>query len=101
MGQWFSLNSAKFPQEPLYVGGHEIFPSIKLKDVPKHIIITSFCLDNAHEDPTKRSWEPKIFHNLPCKKATRKDEQDDNDCNGKEKLLWDCVMGSTGRYFIF
>ena len=34
----------------------------KLKDLRKKVVITSFDLDN--QNPAKRTWKPKIFHNL-------------------------------------
>jgi patatin-like phospholipase/acyl hydrolase len=29
------------------------------------VLITTFDLDNQDPDPAKRSWKPKLFHNLP------------------------------------
>lgn len=100
MGQWFSVKTAKYPQEPLLVGGYGLFPDIKLKDCQKKVVINSFCLDNGMEGE-KRSWMPKIMHNLPLGKNKKRELREsttqppDRGCN---KLLWDCVMGSTGIF---
>jgi hypothetical protein len=62
----FSLNQAKFPREPLEVFGAEVFKGMKLCDLPRKVVIPSFLLDN--EAPgNDRSWEPRIYHNLPMK----------------------------------
>jgi len=29
------------------------------------VLITSFDLDNEHEDKNQRRWKPKFFHNFP------------------------------------
>jgi len=36
----------------------------RLGDLHKHVLITSFDLDNQDPDPEKRHWKPKIFHNM-------------------------------------
>jgi patatin-like phospholipase/acyl hydrolase len=36
-----------------------------LGDLPGNVMVTSFDLDNEDPDPYKRTWKPKIFHNLP------------------------------------
>ncbi len=36
-----------------------------LADLDKRVLIPTFDLDNADNDPTKRQWKPKIFHNFP------------------------------------
>lgn len=36
-----------------------------LGQLDKHVLITAFDLDNEHPDKEKRSWKPKVFHNLP------------------------------------
>jgi len=35
-----------------------------LGDLDKHVLITAFDLDNEDPDPGRRSWKPKLFHNL-------------------------------------
>lgn len=37
----------------------------RLGDLPGKVLITSFDLDNEDPDPGKRTWKPKLFHNLP------------------------------------
>jgi uncharacterized protein len=36
-----------------------------LGQLQKHVLITSFDLDNEENNPNKRSWKPKLFHNIP------------------------------------
>ncbi|MCD4749008.1 MAG: patatin-like phospholipase family protein [Thermoanaerobaculales bacterium] len=36
-----------------------------LGQLDKHVLITAFDLDNQDTDKSKRTWKPKIFHNLP------------------------------------
>ncbi len=57
---------AKFSREPLEIFGSEVFGNLQLKDVPKKILINSFLLDNGLEREN-RSWEPRLYHNLPLK----------------------------------
>ncbi|MCO5062116.1 MAG: patatin-like phospholipase family protein [Kiritimatiellae bacterium] len=42
-----------------------IFGEAKLKDIKKRVLVPAFDLDNECEDPAKRSWAPKFFHNFP------------------------------------
>jgi predicted acylesterase/phospholipase RssA len=36
-----------------------------LGELPGRVLITSFDLDNEDPDPLKRTWKPKLFHNIP------------------------------------
>lgn len=40
-----------------------IFGGLTLADLQRRVLVTAFDLDN--EDPTARTWKPKIFHNFP------------------------------------
>ncbi len=40
-----------------------VFADRTLAELTKRVVIPAFDLDN--EDPTARSWKPKIFHNFP------------------------------------
>jgi len=40
-----------------------------LKQLKKKVLITAFDLDNGSKDPNKRSWKPKLFHNLPNRES--------------------------------
>jgi patatin-like phospholipase/acyl hydrolase len=40
-----------------------IFGGLTLADLQRRVLVTAFDLDN--EDPTTRTWKPKIFHNFP------------------------------------
>ncbi|HUA67221.1 MAG TPA: patatin-like phospholipase family protein, partial [Candidatus Saccharimonadales bacterium] len=42
-----------------------IFKDKQLKDLSKRVLIPSFNLDNGDNDPAKRTWRPKFFHNFP------------------------------------
>jgi patatin-like phospholipase/acyl hydrolase len=44
-----------------------IIGNATLGDLPGHVLVTTFDLDNEDPDPLKRTWKPKIFHNLPGK----------------------------------
>ena len=36
-----------------------------LGELKHSVLVTSFDLDNEDKDPTKRTWKPKLFHNIP------------------------------------
>lgn len=42
-----------------------IFGQTTLAKLKKRVLITAFDLDNEADDPAKRSWKPKLFHNFP------------------------------------
>jgi patatin-like phospholipase/acyl hydrolase len=42
-----------------------IMGNTTLGELPGHVLITSFDLDNEDQDPKKRTWKPKLFHNMP------------------------------------
>lgn len=48
---------------------HELKRSLgvntRLADLEKQVLVPAFDLDNESEDPGKRTWRPKLFHNLP------------------------------------
>ncbi|KAL6055114.1 Phospholipase, patatin family protein [Balamuthia mandrillaris] len=113
-GQWFSIRQAKFGNEALAAGGDEFYHNLTLKQVPRNILITSFCLDNDGFGGKLRSWEPRIYHNIPLKKfhsstsfpsSTRKhiplDQMDPSTMNPGDLLLWDCVMASAAAPIFF
>ncbi|MDN5848375.1 MAG: patatin-like phospholipase family protein [Nitrococcus sp.] len=39
--------------------------AVRLADLRKQVLVPAFDLDNEAADPAKRSWRPKLFHNLP------------------------------------
>jgi patatin-like phospholipase/acyl hydrolase len=43
----------------------KILGSTTLGELSKHVLITTFDLDNEAPDPSLRTWKPKLFHNLP------------------------------------
>jgi patatin-like phospholipase/acyl hydrolase len=44
-----------------------IFKKTRLKDLKKRVVIPTFDIDNEAKDETKRTWNPKFFHNFPGK----------------------------------
>ncbi|ELR22583.1 phospholipase, patatin family protein [Acanthamoeba castellanii str. Neff] len=93
--QGLALNQAKFSNEPLTIFGDEIFKHVSIKDVPKRILISSFLVDNEEEDED-RSWEPRIYHNIPLRPDQR--------ISSEEELsapLWHAVMGSAAAPTFF
>ena len=42
-----------------------IFQDTRLRDLGKRVLIPSFNLDNGKPDSSKRTWNPKFFHNFP------------------------------------
>ncbi len=47
---------------------HRIFGDTTLGDLARrqrYVLITAFDLDNEAADPARRTWKPKLFHNLP------------------------------------
>lgn len=45
----------------------KVIGDVTLGDLPVHVLVTAFDLDNENPDPAKRTWKPKIFHNVPGK----------------------------------
>lgn len=41
-----------------------IFGQTTLSGLKKHVLITTFDLDNESKDLNSRTWKPKIFHNF-------------------------------------
>jgi patatin-like phospholipase/acyl hydrolase len=48
-----------------------LFGEATLGDLDKRVLITAFDLDN--EDPTRRTWKPKLFHNFPGANSDRRE----------------------------
>lgn len=44
---------------------HSLGEAGRLMDLQKQVLVPAFELDNEAADPVKRSWAPKLFHNLP------------------------------------
>lgn len=45
----------------------KVIGDVTLGDLPGQVLVTAFDLDNENSDPAKRTWKPKIFHNVPGK----------------------------------
>ena len=56
------LRGADYSITPLRRELQKLFGSATLGQLKKRVLITSFDLDN--EDPSRRSWKPKLFHNF-------------------------------------
>ena len=60
------LAGADYDQKNLEKILKSIFKDTQLKDLGKRVLIPSFNLDDNHaNDETKRTWNPKFFHNFP------------------------------------
>ena len=59
------LAGADYDQKNLEKILSGIFKDMQLKDLGKRVLIPSFNLDDANKDETKRTWNPKFFHNFP------------------------------------
>jgi len=56
------LLGAQYSNKNLKQGLIEQFGEMTLGDLPKHVLISSFDLDN---EGSPRTWKPKFFHNYP------------------------------------
>ncbi len=98
--------------------GAEVFKGMKLCDLPRKVVIPSFLLDN--EAPgNDRSWEPRIYHNLPMKTGKSRQahievlpwaecvlfhpttEYEAKEGAWKEQELWKCVLSSSAAPIYF
>ena len=59
------LSGADYDQKNLEMILKLIFRDTRLKDLQKRVLIPSFDLDNEAKDASKRTWNPKFFHNFP------------------------------------
>jgi len=59
------LAGADFSPEKLRQLLQGVFKDARLKDLAKRVLIPSFDLDDGDPDDTKRTWNPKFFHNYP------------------------------------
>jgi len=58
------LVGADYSSAPLQKELERTFGQLSLAELEKKVAIPAFDLDNQAEDPDKRSWKPKIFHNF-------------------------------------
>lgn len=59
------LRGADYDIKNLRRETRKLFGMTKLSELNKHVLITSFDLDNEDEDPRHQTWKPKLFHNFP------------------------------------
>lgn len=57
---------ARYPNHNFRIVGTELLQNLPLRGVPNNLLIPSFLLDNGGDD-AERSWEPRIYHNIPRK----------------------------------
>lgn len=62
-----TLLGAQYHTDGLQGELRRLFGSTRLRDLKKRVLVTAFDLDNAHPDPARRRWKPKLFHNFPGK----------------------------------
>jgi uncharacterized protein len=60
-----TLIGAQYDDKNLKRELRKILGSTTLGELTKHVLITTFDLDNEAPDPSQRTWKPKLFHNLP------------------------------------
>jgi patatin-like phospholipase/acyl hydrolase len=60
-----TIIGSKYDNTGLAAELKRIFDTTTLGQLARHVLITSFDLDNEDPDPMKRQWKPKLFHNLP------------------------------------
>ncbi|HAB14963.1 MAG TPA: CBASS cGAMP-activated phospholipase [Verrucomicrobiota bacterium] len=83
------LAGADFKQKSLEALLKGLFNGTRLKDLKKRVLVPSFNLDDGDPDPTKRTWNPKFFHNFPG-----------TDSDGDETLVDVALNGSAApTYF--
>lgn len=57
------LIGAEYDTGPLRRELRKVFGGVTLGELSKQVLITTFDLDN--QDPVRRRWKPKLFHNFP------------------------------------
>jgi patatin-like phospholipase/acyl hydrolase len=58
------LLGADYDIKPLRSELQRLFGNTPLGKLKKHVLVTTFDLDNEDPDPKKRTWKPKLFHNF-------------------------------------
>lgn len=70
------LTGADYDQSNLEKILRRIFGPLRLQDLSKRVVIPAFDLDNGAKPESKRTWDPKFFHNFPG-----------NDTDGNESVV--------------
>ncbi len=60
-----TLIGAQYDDRNLRTELWRILGDTTLGQLAKHVLITTFDLDNEAQSPAQRTWKPKLFHNLP------------------------------------
>ncbi len=61
LGKW---RGAEYKTAPLRRELTRILGNATLGDLKKHVLITTFDLDNGAQQASERTWKPKLFHNF-------------------------------------
>ena len=56
---------ADYDNQKLIRHVRELLGEKRLRQLGKHVMVTAFDLDNEDPVKSKRTWKPKVFHNLP------------------------------------
>lgn len=62
---WAGWRGAKYDNAGLRGALDELLGPITLGDLPRHVLVPTFDLDNQGAKGLPRSWKPKFFHNFP------------------------------------
>jgi patatin-like phospholipase/acyl hydrolase len=65
LGSLWTIIGAEYDNKSLTRELKQVIGETTLGQLQKHVLITAFDLDNEDPDPNKRTWKPKLFHNLP------------------------------------
>jgi patatin-like phospholipase/acyl hydrolase len=60
-----TIIGAEYDNKKLARQLRKVIGDVTLGDLPGHVLVTAFDLDNEDPDPARRTWKPKIFHNVP------------------------------------
>lgn len=59
------LMGAEYDNARLRAELEDTFGQTRLAELSRRVLITAFDLDNESQDPARRTWKPKLFHNFP------------------------------------
>jgi len=59
-----TIIGAEYDNKNLGRDVRNVLKDTTLGELKHSVLVTSFDLDNEDKDPTKRTWKPKLFHNI-------------------------------------
>jgi patatin-like phospholipase/acyl hydrolase len=65
------LRGAEYDNKALRRELKKLFENTSLGQLRRRVLITSFDLDNEDQNPARRNWKPKLFHNFPGPNSDR------------------------------